>query len=447
MSKSFSDALIPFSPQKKEVSVEVARKDGSSSLEKLEKTPEFTKYSTLVYRVIPPTSNGRLDHDKRWQSIIPWGAKLVVMKNTNAAHYATYEGDGKLRDSDSETLFNSATGWCEYYAKLYDPAHKGAISGPLETAVAIIDAQKVCHVRLKFFDYFHLEHIIGQEKQLQWVIPQAIPKGVVECISNPPNPDSSPRRIYLDDFDDEDEEDEEPITPSTSVTSCTAEVKKRRRSAKKVKASPFFADGIDHVLQEKDEFGGTILLPVAYTVFPVQTKSSQKTGGWGSDDVCAEQRLRIYETFNGAHSNKCRMCLMRDVDYGINNRDCSHIVPRNQGGNNTATFNRTDVCSTCNQRSKEKNGNFFDMLCTTQKEKILFFAEGLRRLYFMGEAQLNYTFDGREDFIRTVYGDSTVPGGIQNGDVFLLLQQLDKISPLQQWERNPFLNAVHISMQ
>lgn len=85
-----------------------------------------------------------------------------------------------------------------------------------------------------------------------------------------------------------------------------------------------------------------------------------------------------------------------------------------------------------------KNSNFFDAIAYSHSNRVLFFMEHCMKLYFESESELDYTFESREDFIRTVFGDDRVEGGIKSSKVFQILRQYDSAKPLEPVYLNPF---------
>lgn len=76
-------------------------------------------------------------------------------------------------------------------------------------------------------------------------------------------------------------------------------------------------------------------------------------------------------------------------------------------------------------------------------DRVLLFAELLMKIYFETEV-IDFTFKGREDFVRQVYGDVELDhyGGIESRKVFELLRLYDQVCPLDEEKRNPFRTAV-----
>lgn len=158
-----------------------------------------------------------------------------------------------------------------------------------------------------------------------------------------------------------------------------------------------------------------------------------------------KQQLRyVWQSQYGyAASSFCMCCKVTPINWDSVMVNASHVVSDAQLGNPDKPWNFLYLCGDCNQKGAARAKNAFDQIAEFRIDRVFMYVETLMRMYFETEV-IDYSFKGREDFVRQVYGDSSLDhfGGIESRKVFELLRKWDEKFPLPRHELNPFLKAL-----
>jgi hypothetical protein len=175
-----------------------------------------------------------------------------------------------------------------------------------------------------------------------------------------------------------------------------------------------------------------------------QLRETRMTGTMVRMRLNKQQLRYVWQSQYGFQCSAiCMCCRVTPINWDSVSANASHIVSDAQLGNPDRPWNFLFLCGDCNQKGTAKAKNAFDQIADVRPDRVFMYAHVLMKMYFENEV-IDYTFKGREDFVRQIYGDASKDhhGGIESTKIFELLRQLDETHPLPIEERNPFLKAI-----
>lgn len=376
-------------------------KTGESSYNKLikAKTPRYI-YET--YCLDPPLAigwnNGVLGSKDRWYTAIPRGARIAC-----DGRDVPYCGNGKVMDGD---VARSVSDWCQIVKEGKKTRYPNTVppmttySGPMLCSVVLSESGVLHNVPLKFFDFVYVERLAGGP--LQWVLMDISPPAAAE----------GAEEFMVSDDDDDEDGQEEP---------AAVRVKRPLESPPSAPARRPY--------------------PVAFDATGATAKKLKK----------ASRRTLANTVYGFVASAMCIMCNAFELFLDRPETCMGHLVSECNGGRSDKTYNLIHICHGCNN-SAGKHLNLFDQCALHDRlDVVVTICEKMLQVYCRSEADVDYQFTGRLDFVQRVYGVNkgdeygamdSVPGGVRSKRVLQVLRMADETDPLDSYMLNPLKRAV-----